>query len=294
MKSPWAPAILGLTVLLFSTFAQTLRADTIPYYAVLFSGGSDPQNNHLRYYTETLRMWQVVTGTLRLPTSNVYVLVADGTNPADDRTQGDAADDPTRTNSDWQQIVDAGGNVIEATTANLQTTLATIADKPYVNDFYFWSFDHGGADLATNGESSLITWGGQVWDHDLATWLGAIRSDFAYYAFAECFSGGMVDDLNLANSPNRFAAWASAWNENSYGSGWADAWATGLENGLRTTTALGTYASENDIYASKYGFNLEHPGSAGADFNVYYVPEPATLLLVFPAISWLLLRRKAA
>jgi hypothetical protein len=46
-------------------------------YAVLFSGGVEPDMNYNYYYNDTLRMWNIMTGTLGYDPANVYVLFAD-------------------------------------------------------------------------------------------------------------------------------------------------------------------------------------------------------------------------
>lgn len=267
---------LLLLLVVWSICPKPLLANDITY-VVLFSGGIDANNNYARYYDETLRMWKDATALYGV--KNVYVLFADGTDPAADRDN--------TVNSDWSAITDAGGNITSASKANLQATLKTVGDKMTKDtSFYFWSFDHGTPRGPAVSDVDLVTWGGDfqgdknsannVKDLELAAWVNAFGGAKAeFFAFSECNSGGMADDLFQGKIPPRFAAWSANADKCSYGKGWADAWATGLESGLRTTTALGDYAKKND------GEALDTPGFRGADFNILTndpVPEPSTLL----------------
>ncbi|RLA88062.1 MAG: hypothetical protein DRG58_09125 [Deltaproteobacteria bacterium] len=86
--------------------------------------------------------------------------------------------------------------------------------------------------------------------------------------------------LNLTPGDGRFAAWAAAWHESSssYGRGWADAWADGLESGLLMTNDLGQYVVDNDPFAPAW----ETPGWIGDNFSItcQVVPAPYTLGLL--------------
>lgn len=244
-----------LILVLMAALAPAALADTT--YAVLFSGGGDRYNNHVRYYEETLRMWEITKDMFGV--GNVWVLAADGTDTAVDRSDG--------LNSDWSSIVNAGGHITSATGANLRSTLESLDITPDVS-FYFWSFDHGSGGGTGDADVTLVGWNNDwVEDDELASWVSGYNGKAECYAFAQCFAGGMVDDLDLTNRTNRFAAWAADYYESSWGKGWADAWADALEAGIRTTHALGQYAIDNDPYGPS-GSGQEHPGFAGLDFDI--------------------------
>jgi len=250
-------------------------------YAVIFSGGVDRYNNHDRYYEETLRIWNVYTDILGYPIENVYVLAADGTDPAVDRSSG--------YNSDWSAITSAGGNIAAGTKANLQSTLGMLQNTLTTSDcFHFWSFDHGySTDPAVLDAGGLCAWD-PTWatiyvaDDEFASWANPIDAGTKSFAFGQCFAGDMVNDLDLTG--NAFAAWAADWYESSWGKGWADAWADGIESGLRYTWELGDYAILHDPYGPS-GSGAEHPGWTGANFNIITnlpfstIPAPAAILL---------------
>lgn len=285
-------ARLPIVLLAFFLLAAPATSLADSTYAVLFSGGGDVNNNFDRYYNQTLRMWNDATALFGV--NNVYVLFADGLDNGVDRTNNASV----QVNSDWSAITNAGGNIDSATEANLQTTMTIIGEQmnPFTS-FYFWSFDHGdvltGATAGVGSDVALIPWApGDVLNE--ANWitdqeLANMANNFAgakaeAFAFAQCHSGGMVDELMAGTHPPRFAAWAAAADECSFGDGWANQWANAVENPQlrKSTNAMGEFARINDPFGPG-GNNTETPGWTGADFDFLTneaVPEPASLLLL--------------
>jgi hypothetical protein len=243
-------------------------------------------------------MWQDASALYGV--NNVYVLFADGTDPGLDRTN--AAN--MQVNSDWSPITNAGGHILAATPENLQTVMSIIQEQmtPFTS-FYFWSFDHG--DLLNpavgNNDVGLVPWdpnhtGVLISDQELANEVNLFPNAKAeLFAFAQCYSGGMPDELFAGpNLPPRFAAWASGKDECSLGQGWADAWAKGLESGLRTSTELGQYARVNDPFGPN-GTMQEAADYMGSDFNILtndLVPEPSSLVCASCGLLLLMLRAR--
>jgi hypothetical protein len=223
-------------------------------------------------------MWELLTGTLGYDVSNVHVLFADGTDPAPDQSSG--------ANSDWSMIEAAGGNIYSAFESDLEAVLMDLGGTMTTNDdFYFWSYNHGSGSL-TEDNTSLVAWiggggDGYIQDELFAAWVNPFSVDLEAYVFGQCFAAGMVDDLGITAGDGRFATWAAKANESSWGGGYVDAWADGIDSGLRNTHALAEYAIRHDIYGPD-GLRMEHPGYTGADFDLSAsspVSEPSTLLL---------------
>lgn len=264
--------IQSLFVLLISASSTVMAGLN---YAVVYSGGGDRFNNHDRYYDETLRMWNIMTGTLGYGVTDVYVLFADGLDAGIDRSSG--------VNSDWSMITAAGGNIEAATYNNLQNRLMGLQTLITPGDcFHFWSFDHGYGDSMNPDTGGLVSWG-TPWipDDVFASWVNPIDSYAQSFAFGQCFAGDMVNELNILPGENRFAAWAADWYEFSWGQGWVDAWADALEGGLRWTHDLGEYALWNDPFGLG-GSGMEHPGWTGDNFHIMTnqpIPAPSAILL---------------
>ena len=126
-------------------------------YAVLFSGGDSAYHNWDRYYNNTLRVWNLLTGTLAYKPENVWVVFADGTDPGLDQH----IDGGGYVNSDWSSVVSAGATVLPATSANLQNTMANLTAGP-MDLAFLWTFDHGSGtrfNPAVTGEEKLTGWG---------------------------------------------------------------------------------------------------------------------------------------
>ena len=245
-------------------------------YSVIYSGGYDKNNNHDRYYDNTLRIWNTYTGTLGYDVDKVFVLFADGTDPGIDRSSG--------ISSDWSMITAAGGNIADATKNSLQNTAQLLLNTMTSDDcLHFWSFDHGYGDSSTPDTGGIVTWASPyLSDDEFASWFNPIEANAKSYAFGQCYAGDMVNELDASHCNYLFSGWAADWYEYSWGDGWVDAWADGIDSGLCYTHELGEYALQNDIYGPS-GTGQEHPGYAGDNFhmitNLPPVPAPAALLL---------------
>ncbi len=239
-------------------------------YVVLFSGGVNAPNNHMRYYDNIKAMYQTLVSSCNVRPENVYILYADGTDPGVDRDDGHSSD----------MSYAGGAHVLAATHDNLLNTLSLLAGKVDTTDhFLFYSFDHGSgsSNPATTGEEELNGWGNSIRDDELQPALSAINAKYATYVFAECYAGGMIDNFG-AMASNRYAAAATNHYELSYGDGFAKAYQQALANGWRYTSNVFNQAKSNDPYAvtTAYADNggtvvngKEHPWAKGGFFPIF-------------------------
>ncbi|MEA1907331.1 MAG: GEVED domain-containing protein [Euryarchaeota archaeon] len=244
-------------------------------YALLFSGGSTPGYNYNRYYNNIKEMYETLADDYDVPPGNIWILYADGTNPA--------ADQPGGVNSDMTYITN-GTTVMSGTRANLEsvltTTLPGLVDG---NDhFLFYAFDHGGgADNApaTTGEEVLTGWSASTSDDDLKDWLNQVGAGHATVVHTQCFAGGMLDDL-LPVTTSTFGCAATNHYEGSWGDGFAGAFAGALKTGYGNAYDAYVYAHDHDTYAITRGtypdnggtwiYGKEHPWAAStANFPIF-------------------------
>jgi hypothetical protein len=248
-------------------------------YAVLFSGGVSADINHAYYYDNIKSLYQTITQHCNVLPQHVFIIYADGQDPAADRDDGK--------NSDMSYA--AGATVLSATRAHLFDTLQTLAGVVNGNDhFLFYSFDHGSGQLnkpSSDGEM-LCGWGaGQnITDSELATRLRAIHAANSTYVFAECFAGGMLDDLMPLVGTGNYGCAATNHYESSWGDGFAAAFVGALQQGLTDTQAVFQYAKAHDPFTdpTPYGDNAgigayatEHPWGTGDNFPIFQPPQRA-------------------
>ena len=165
-------------------------------YVVLFSGGYDVGQNRPYYYDSIRRMYSIATEKYGVDPSHVYILYADGRDPGIDNPNG----------ADSDLSFAEGSTVMPALGRNLRMVFSEIAAVADANDhFLFYSFDHGAEDFS--GRDYLCGWRDMISDTDFAACASEIDAGYQTYIMAQCFSGGMIEDLSI--STNMFAASAS-------------------------------------------------------------------------------------
>jgi hypothetical protein len=257
-------------------------------FAVLFSGGVEASQNHKRYYDNIKNLYQTLVAQCNFRPENVYIIYADGTDPADDRNDGKDSDgENIIRNSDMSFA--AGATILSATKANLLDTLSEVASDVDSKDYFlFYSFDHGNgtvAQPATIGEEVLCGWGGDIRDDELAPALRDVRGKYNSYVFAQCYAGGMLDDLMPLSPSNAFGCSATNHYEYSYEDGFAAAFVNALKAGHRNTSTLFQLARQNDPYAVQtsypgnggtYTNGVEHPWWTGGSFPMFLASANGT------------------
>ena len=287
-------------IVLIASLAIPAFADQ---YAVLFSGGLDPEENYYYFHQDTLRMWDLTVNTLHFNPSHVYILASDGTDPTPDQNTTPWST-PHEVNSDWSTALAQGTTVEAGTHANLQDLLATLAATMGPADsFYFFSFTHGGP--GPLGSTQMWGWNPDpnslddfISANDFAAWTSAFNVESQVYAFDQCYAMGMAFGLTQwgqypRNNMNWFAAWSTSWTIASHGDAWASAWEDGIAAGIFDTILLGTYAKDNDWVV---GLTGDEPGFMGANIDIETghpdAPEPAAVALLGTVVLVLLGVRK--
>ncbi len=178
-------------------------------YAVIVSGGYDTNNNHIRYWGDAAFIYSTLTKKYGYSDQHIFALIADGTNPAIDRSDGTSS--PVDLDGDGDTDIDNEGSA--AAVSNTLVQLRTILNS---NDQLFVFFtDHGGP-----------TAGGGDWDTELNLWMYQVLRDVTLkklttnfpcpvlFVMEQCFSGGFINDLNQPQrviataAPNDASSWA--------------------------------------------------------------------------------------
>jgi hypothetical protein len=206
------PEIVHFTI--HPTFSQPNR------YAILFSGGSSPADNHVRYWNDLKFMYSTLINKYGYPAENIAVLYANGKG------------------RDNQMPVH-----YSATQANLETVFTLLREVSTEDDSIFmFTTNHGGGfkkadpakkyikggqldgdgdemgdilfekdyDLDLNGNGSkidqvswdeeLVAWGGSIFDDAFHTILSNLNYDRMIIVMEQCYSGGLIADMAQGGS----------------------------------------------------------------------------------------------
>jgi hypothetical protein len=175
-------------------------------YAVLLSGGASMGSNHIRYYNDMTFMLTTLKEVYSFADDDIYVLMADGTNPAPDRSDG--TNSPPDMDGDGTDDIDG-----PCTLAAIQGVFAELAGfVTSADQVFIFTTDHGGDE--SGWDVYLNLWGEVMHDEVLASHMNSLPGPQFIVTMEQCFSGGFEDDLQTV--PPRVFSSAAAYNEPSY------------------------------------------------------------------------------
>ncbi|MDY0040416.1 MAG: C13 family peptidase [Desulforhabdus sp.] len=181
-------------------------------WAVIVSGGYNQASNYIRYWNDCSYFYKTLIAH-GFQDDHIYVLISDGTNPAADRSNG------TNSSTDLDGDGDADTQY-SATKANITAVFNTLQGQLGANDIlYIFATDHGGSnDIAPYDDPTvkLYLWGETITDSEFATEVNKVTTRATVGIFEQCFSGGMIDNLQ---APNRVLISAARFWELSYAMG---------------------------------------------------------------------------
>jgi len=175
-------------------------------YAFILSGGANQGNNHIRYWNDCAFIYTTLTEYYEYPDENIYVCISDGTNPAVDRSDG--------TNSPPDLDGDGDDDIqYPATYSYVQQVFNELATVLTPSDqLFIFTTDHGSQ--VSGYDCYLNLWNfEELHDDQLAAFVDALPCETVICCFEQCFSGGMVDDLE---GDGRVIATAANWDEYSW------------------------------------------------------------------------------
>lgn len=182
------------------------------FYAVIINGGNSKLSNHIRYWNDCSYIYKTLINKYHYNSSNIYVLMSDGTSPAEDRRPDpnklEYDSSPTDLNGDGIADID-----YSATKENIISVFNTLSSKLTSNDYLFiFVTDHGDIERA---ESFMCTWnGGKLFASEFAAKVKAINTKATNIVLGQCNSGGFIKYFE--GSPNICIATACMDIEVSY------------------------------------------------------------------------------
>ena len=175
-------------------------------YAVIISGGGNRHYNHIRYWNDCSYIYRILTEKYNYNPANIYVLMADGTDPAIDNDSGTSF--PIDLNEDGIADIDYA-----ATISNISDVFKQLSSILKTDDnLFIYTIDHGGL---FNDESYLVLWNNQIlFASEFAEMVKQINTKSTNIVMGQCHSGGFIDFLNTCS--NTCVSTACTKEERSY------------------------------------------------------------------------------
>ncbi len=164
-------------------------------YAIILSGGVNKISNYERYWNDCSFIYQTLVNKYGIPKENIYPLMSDGNDPAEDMrlASGRYASQPLDLDNDGVDEIE-----LSATKLNIQNTLDVIKDRIQKDDhLFFFVIDHGGT-TDNKSNSYIYLWGSEtLFDNELAEMLTPFTDKFVNVnvVLGQCYSGGFNDNL---------------------------------------------------------------------------------------------------
>jgi len=261
----------GLSERMLEQFDEQLRRLPKPEkqsrgmaYAFIISGGADSGNNHIRYWNDCAFIYRTLVNYYGYLDENIFVCISDGTNPAIDRSNG--------TNSPPDLDGDGDDDIqYPATLTYIDMVFDQLAAQLHENDqLFIFTTDHGGQQSGYDCYLNLWNWE-ELRDDQMAAYVNALPCASVICTFEQCFSGGMVDDLQ---GEGHVIATAANWNEYSWAMppdyvydtfvyfwtsavAWATPYGTPVDADTNDDTMVSMY--EAFLYAQAEDFSDETP-----------------------------------
>lgn len=184
-------------------------------YAVIISGGANPENNYIRYWNDCSFIYSALAETHGVPKQNIKVVMAGGNTDEPNQNWSNNAVSPDLKQTDCDLDGDGIDDIeYPATIPSLDLVFEELKNKLTEKDHLFvFVTDHGGKDEIT--DSAYI----YLWDNcrltpkKFASYFKEMKAGYISFLLGQCFSGGFVDDLK---GDNRIIATACGEDEESY------------------------------------------------------------------------------
>lgn len=175
-------------------------------FAFIISGGANQGNNHIRYWNDCSFIYKTLANYYEYPDENIYVCISDGLDPAPDRSDG--------TNSPADLDGDGDDDIqYPATYQYIELVFNELANVLTASDqLFIFTTDHGGHESGWDCYLNLWNWE-EMRDDQLAPLVDALPCESVMCCFEQCYSGGMIDDLE---SDGHVVATAARYDEPSW------------------------------------------------------------------------------
>ncbi len=164
-------------------------------FAVILSGGVNKLSNYERYWNDCSFIYQTLVKKYGIPKNNIYPIMSDGDNPAEDMRTTSGVFRTQSLDLDFDGVDEIS---LSATVSNVGAVLNNLASKLQMDDHLFlFVIDHGGTN--DNTSSSYINlWNNEIlYDYQLAGMVDRFTKKFVNVnvVLGQCYSGGFMDNL---------------------------------------------------------------------------------------------------
>lgn len=202
------------------------------YWALLVSGGTNANLNYKRYWEDLAFMYTALLDYGYDP-SHIKVLISDGMETANDRNAGNNVfdDSPKDLNGDG-----TNENIVLANRSNLFAELDNLkATIPASGNLLVFTTAHGGW-TGTANSSRLYLWNNEYisdvdFVNNITTRFSNINS--ITMVMGQCYGGGFNNEFVTGTAQKRVLITAANGSEPSWGSGFLNAWTTGVAGRTR-------------------------------------------------------------
>jgi len=205
----------GASEAALDAYSQRLRALPKPVKsrgmakALIISGGANTSNNHIRYWNDCAFIYRTLVEYYGYADEQIRVCISDGLDPAVDRS--DYTNSPADLDGDGDPDIEGPATLAYIGQVFSELSLSLSPD----DQLFIYTTDHGGQE--SGQDCYLNLWNEQVLrDDQLAAYVDALPCETIVCTFEQCFSGGMVDDLE---GDGRVIATGADWDEYSWAMG---------------------------------------------------------------------------
>lgn len=180
-----------------ATYSAPVVTNEAENFVVYFAGGVNISNNTSTFYLNMKDIYAKIMANYDVDPDHVYILYADGTNTGLDSTNAVTG---ASENSDMS-FIQSGTHVYSATSANLTSVFNTLKNTDYNDHLFVYVEDHGSGSNSSSvtGEEQICCWGsGRITGADFASMVSGIGAGYQTYLFAQCYSGGILNALNIS------------------------------------------------------------------------------------------------
>ena len=186
------------------------ESDNLDNYALILSGGKDSSMNYHASWNDCAFMYTTLVHRYGYKTENVYTLISDGDDPANDLAENEILADGTGVYSNSSSDLDGDGKPdtrYAASKENLFLVFETLQSSLDEDDNLFVYITNHGAN--TGGESYTYLWHDSLYAHELATELDKIKAGNISVLIQCCYGGGFIPYIQGSNRVIATAASAS-------------------------------------------------------------------------------------